>query len=122
MKQLKHYGKVLLLFTGSSIILSLLLSLLNYCNIFVGKTTHIILITYMICMTFYIGYSSGKLAEKKGYLEGLKIGGILILSLIFINMIFFWSPFTISRIIYYMILLIVSIVSAMIGINKKKKN
>ncbi len=122
MKQLKHYGKVLLLFTGSSIILSLLLSLLNYCNIFIGKTTHIILIFYMICMTFYIGYSSGKLAEKKGYLEGLKIGGILILSLIFINMIFFWSPFTISRIIYYMILLIVSIVSAMIGINKKKKN
>ncbi len=119
MKQLKHYGKVLLLFLGSSILLSLLLSILNYFGIFVGKTSQIILIIYMLIITFYIGYSSGKLALKNGYLKGLKIGGILILTLIFLNMIFFWSPLTIYRVLYYLIILIISIVSAMIGINRK---
>ncbi len=120
MKQLKHYGKTLLIFFISSILLSLLLGVMNYFGLLQGKITQIIIWIYMIFFSFYAGLTSGKLAEKNGYLEGIKIGGILILLLLLCNLIFFASSFSITRLAYYFIIFIVCIASSMLGINKKK--
>lgn len=121
MKQLKHYGKILLIFLISSILLSLLLGIMNYFGLLQGKITQIIIWIYMILFSFYAGLSTGKLAEKNGYLEGIKIGGILVLLLLLCNLIFFASPFSMTRFIYYVIIFIVTIASSMFGINKKEK-
>lgn len=122
MKQLKLYLKQVLIFLGGMIILSIFLSILNYFGLLVGKTSHIISIIYVLGTSSYIGITCGKNANQKGYLEGLKIGGILILLLIFLNLIFYASAFTLQRIIYYVFILLICIGSSMIGINKKKQS
>lgn len=121
MKQLKHYGRLFLIFVISMILYAFLLGVINFFKAFEGSITSILLFLYMIIITFYMGYTSGKLAEKNGYLEGLKVGGILILLLILFNIIFFQSPFSLTRVFYYLILLAVSVASSVLGINKKKQ-
>lgn len=121
MKQLKHYGRLFLVFIISMILYTFLLGVVNFLGAFEGTKTSILLLLYMAVITFYMGYTSGKLAEKNGYLEGLKVGGILILLLILFNLIFFQSPFSLTRVFYYLILLAISVASSVLGINKKKQ-
>ena len=85
------------------------------------NTTSILFIIFMMILFLIIGYKYGKKADKKGYIEGLKIGFSLILVLLFINLIFYNSNFSLERVIYYIILILSSIFGSMIGINKKEK-
>ena len=85
------------------------------------NTTSILFIILMIIIFLIIGYKYGKMADKKGYIEGLKIGFSLILVLLFINLVFYNSDFSLERIIYYLILILSSIFGSVIGINKKEK-
>ena len=85
------------------------------------NTTSILFIILMMILFLIIGYKYGKKADKKGYIEGLKIGFSLILVLLFINLIFYNSNFSLERVIYYIILILSSIFGSMIGINKKEK-
>lgn len=121
MNDLKHYGKLLLFFVIGSVFLSLLLAIFNVFGLFLGKITHGILFLFLLFFTFYAGFTSGKKREKNGYLEGMKIGGVLILILLFLNLIFFQTPFSLKQVIYYLLLFMVSVLSSMIGINKKKQ-
>jgi len=121
MKQLKFYSKQLGIFLLSTIIMSLLLSILGYFNLLGNKGCHIFSIIFLLILNTILGILCGKQAETKGYLEGLKMGALIILMLLFINVIFFGSAFTIGRIIYYLLLLLVCTIGSMIGINKKTK-
>ena len=85
------------------------------------NTTSILFIIFMMILFLIIGYKYGKKADKKGYIEGLRIGFSLILVLLFINLIFYNSNFSLERVIYYIILILSSIFGSMIGINKKEK-
>lgn len=122
MKQLKNYGIQLLYLIGGIILCSLLLSVFNYFNILKESTSHVVIFLLIIIISLLSGLSCGKKAEKKGFLEGLKIGGIFVLTLTLLNLIFFASSFNIHRICYYIIILISTTVGSMIGINKKKNN
>ena len=121
LKTLKNYGKTFLFFTITILIISLLFSLFNLGGFMSFKTTSILFIIFMIILFLIIGYKYGKLADKKGYIEGLKIGFSLILVLLFINLVFYNSDFSLERIIYYLILILASIFGSMIGINRKEK-
>ena len=122
MKQLELYGKKCLFFLIGIILIAFLLSILNYFN-FLNKTiTHLLSNAFTIIFCIYSGTTLGKKASKNGYLEGLKIGGLFILILLFLNIIFFSSPFSWKRILYYLIILATCIISSMIGINKKKQS
>lgn len=119
MKQIKLYSKQIGIFLIYEILSTLILSILNYFGLFSIKTTNIIASILLIIICFIIGLTCGKNAEKKGYLEGLKIGGILILLLMLLNIIFYQTAFTIARGCYYLIILGICSISATIGINKK---
>ncbi len=119
MKTLKKYGKTLGLFLLVIIILTSILSLFNLGNIFYTKTTDIIIMVGMILIFAIIGFQYGKNALNKGFLEGLKIGASLIFLLIIINLLFYQTGFSISRLIYYIVLILTSTLGSMIGINKK---
>ena len=121
MKTLKNYGKTILFFTITIIIISMLFSLFNLGGFMSFNTTSILFIIFMMILFLIIGYKYGKKADKKGYIEGLKIGFSLILVLLFINLIFYNSNFSLERVIYYIILILSSIFGSMIGINKKEK-
>lgn len=76
----------------------------------------------ILILSLIMGFLTGKKATKNGYLEGLKMSGITILMLLFFDMIFFQSSFTISRLIYYGLIVLLNIIGSMIGINKKSSN
>ncbi len=119
MKTLKKYGKTILIFLGILCFFSIILSLFNLFSILYTKGTNLFIFIVMILTLFFIGFTWGKKALKKGYLEGLKIGLCLIFLLIVINLLFYRTGFSIERIIYYCVLILSSVLGSMIGINKK---
>ena len=116
------YIKKYLIFLSTtilSIILFLfLLTILYYFNIINETTYNILKIVSLIISIFFNSLFLGKKAKNKGYLEGIK----LILPLIVISLIptIILSKFTISILIYYLIMLISGSLGSMIGINMKK--
>lgn len=67
---------------------------------------------------FVINFLNGKRTNQKGYLEGLKLGGLVIL-LFFIISLFTKDFISLSKIIYYGVLILISIIASSIGINFK---
>jgi len=119
LKIIKQYGKTIGIFLGILFILSFVIAILNSLNIIYSKGSDIIILVGMILTLFIIGLEYGKKAEKKGFLEGLKIGGSLIFILILINLIFYQTGCSIERFIYYAVLILSSTLGSMLGINKK---
>ena len=113
---LKNYGYSLLLFFISIFIITLFITLFSYFNLL---STEIISISYFIIILLSIFISSyilGTKSKEKGYLEGLKLGGLIILIFLLLTVIF--DKFTIKSLVYYVILTLTSILGSMIGINK----
>ncbi len=121
MKILKRYSKTIGIFTIIIILISFGFALLNLGGLMNFSTTNILFMILMVMIFLIIGYKYGKKADKKGYIEGLKIGICLILVLLFINLIFYNSNISLERVIYYFILILSSIMGSMIGINKKER-
>ena len=67
---------------------------------------------------FVINFLNGKRTNQKGYLEGLKLGGLVIL-LFFIISLITKDFISLSKIIYYGVLILISIIASSIGINFK---
>ena len=67
---------------------------------------------------FVINFLNGKRTNQKGYLEGLKLGGLVIL-LFFIISLFTKDFISLSKISYYGVLILISIIASSIGINFK---
>lgn len=67
---------------------------------------------------FVVNFLNGKRTNQKGYLEGLKLGGLVIL-LFFIISLFTKDFISLSKIIYYGVLILISIIASSIGINFK---
>ena len=97
-----------------------IITLINYFNIMNDKIISIIRFILPMVSIFVSSYRLGKSSDKKGYLEGLKFGGIIIL--IFMLLVIIFDKLSWKSIIYYGILLLTSIMSSMIGINRKKLN
>lgn len=97
---------------------TLLLTLLNYFNILSPKIISILKLVIPLTAIFVSSYKLGKQSEKKGYIEGLKIGIIIIT--LFLIIILSLNQFSMKSLLYYLILLLTSILSSMIGINRKK--
>ena len=119
------YFKNLAKIVGITILMLLGISFLNtilyYFDIISSSVSSVIkLITPLI--SFFLGsYLLGKKAEKKGFLEGLKLGGILILFFLIVS-ILTKHNFSIKMMFYYFILLFTASVGGMAGINRKKEN
>ena len=120
MKTLKKYGKTFGIFLLCMILFIAILTCFNVGNIMHTKATDTIIMIGMILFFIIIGFEYGKKAQAKGYLEGLKIGASLILLLIIINLLFYQTGFSLSRFVYYVVLILSSTLGSMVGINKKK--
>ena len=64
------------------------------------------------------GFQIGKTSFKKGYLNGIILGSIIIF--IFLLFSIFLNSLKISTLIYYFIILIATTLGSILGINKKK--
>ena len=112
--------KVLGYYTIFIIFITFLFSLFNILGID-ATITNLLLFIFNTIAFFIFGFKSGKLANNKGYLKGLKISSIFLLLLIIINIIIKDFSFNLLTILYYIILITSCIIGAMIGINKKKE-
>ncbi len=117
-KILLNYAKSLGAFLIIEVFIAFLMSLLNLIGVSNQITNIILFISNLIIFTLY-GYLQGLKTNKKGFIEGLLIGGLLISILFVITLIFFIKSIRIGTLFYYLILLFCSMVGATIGKNKK---
>lgn len=99
---------------------TLVITIFNYFNILGSNIISIMRLILTVIAMFISSYRLGKVSDKKGYLEGLKFGGIVIF--IFTTLVILLDKLELRSLIYYLILLLTSVMSSMIGINRKKTN
>lgn len=121
LNRLFNYLKLIVIFLIFELFISFISSLLNLIGLNTGITTITVFI-FNILLFFILGYKNSKLYLKKGYLEGILLGFILIIVMFLLKIILFDSNFQTSTFIYYAILLIITTLGGMIGINKKEAN
>ena len=121
MKYLKKLGMSFLYIIVTILILTFIITILSYFNIIEDKVTSIIKIIIPIIAMLVGGFYIGKNSLKKGFLEGLKLASIFSVFLIIFNYLAFNNSFRFKYILYYIILIISSVLGSMIGINRKKQ-
>ena len=115
-KYLKSFSYILI----AVIIFNLIISILYYFNI-IGSNIINYFKLIMIAISMLIGgIFIGINSNKKGWLEGIKIGVAIIIMFFIISYSAFDQGINIKTIIYYFILLSSSMLGSMIGINRKK--
>lgn len=113
-KYLKSSIYTLCILIGSTIVITIL----NYFNVLMGNVLKITELLIPIISIFIGSYILGKSSNNKGYIEGLKYGMAWIILFLIINLIS--KNFTYLSLIYYLILIIIAIISSIIGINRRK--
>ena len=112
---LKNIGYIF----ASIFVATVIITILNYFNILNGTILNVFRIITIILSLFIGGYLTGLKANKKGYLEGIKFGSIMIIIILLLNLLVFKNKFTLMNILYYLLLLFSSTIGSMIGIMKK---
>ena len=102
-----NYLKSLLWCFGILIISSIIITIFNYFNVINGIVLKIIFLIIPIISIFIGSYRLGKLSNEKGYIEGIKYG--LIWVILFAVICLICKVFDWTSIIYYFILLFISI-------------
>lgn len=120
MKYLKNLGISLLYIIGTILVLTFIISIFNYFNIINDKIVSIFKIIIPIISLLIGGFYMGKRSIKKGFLEGIKLGAIFSLILIIFNFLAFGNSFKFKYLLFYLILIISSVLGSMIGINRKR--
>ena len=118
MNRLINYLKFIGIFLIIELAITFIISILNLLGISSGITSLIIFI-FNIILFFTLSFINARKKQKRGYLEGLLIGLIFITLMYLIKVILINNSVNITTIIYYIILLITSILGGMFGINKK---
>ena len=119
MNYLKKLGKIVITTLLSIIILGFILTILYYFDVINNNIYNIIKMIIVLLSLFINAYLLGKSSTKYGLVEGLKLGGIILI-IMFILKITTNSSFDIRTIIYSIILLLTSSIGSIIGINKKE--
>lgn len=112
------YLKSLIYTSGILIGSCIILTVFSYFGIIYGSVLKIIELLIPVISIFVGSFILGKNSNNKGYIEGIKYGSIWVLLFLVINIIF--KNFTYLSLVYYLILMIVSIFASIIGINKRK--
>lgn len=117
MKYLKSFAIVLL----STILVNILFSSLCYFNIIGNNTNSVLKLLSILIFCFISGLYIGSKSINNGYLEGIKVGSIIILFMILLSYLGFNNNFNIIKLICYVLILLVTVIGSIIGINKKEK-
>ncbi len=117
---MKNLLKYLGYYTLFLITLVFITSLLNLIGVN-STITNFLIFIFNISLFFIFGLKNGKKAINKGYLAGLKVGGLFLLVLIIISLFTSKNIFSLSTFIYYLVLILASTLGGSLGINKKSE-
>lgn len=118
MNKILSFLKVLVIPLIAFFLLPIVISIFNLFGLSLNKIVLIILSSVIMLVS---GFMIGKKSLKKGFISGGILGIIFILFLIIMGL-FFKVSFNLERFIYYVILILSSMLGSIIGINKKKSN
>ena len=99
---------------------TIIISILYYNNIISNSLNSYIPLGILLISLLLSGIYLGNKVNQKGYFEGIKLGLGTILIFIIFSLIF-KQKLGINSFIYYIVILTISIIGSIIGINKKKK-
>lgn len=119
MTYLKKLGRALLFVLVISTLLTFIITIFSYFNIFSDNLTKVLKLMTPIIGVFTGGIVIGRRTNKKGFVEGIKLALIIDIILIIISLIS--GSLNVESILFYLILLISTIFGSMIGIQKKVK-
>lgn len=117
---MKNLLKYLGYYTLFLITLVFITSLLNLIGVN-STITNFLIFIFNISLFFIFGLKNGKKAINKGYLAGLKVGGLFLLVLFIISLFTSKNIFSLSTFIYYLVLILASTLGGSLGINKKSE-
>lgn len=120
MEKIKKYLKPILYFYIFLVTYLVIITSLNYFEILTYKTISLISFIVVILLFMTIGFLIASKSQKKGYINGLIIGGFNIILFLFLTVILGETP-KLSTGIYFLILLLSSTIGGMFGINYKNK-
>ena len=115
---MKKYLISLGLILACFIILSFILTLLNYFDVLSGTILKVFKIIIPFISMFTGSFYLGKNSIKKGYMEGLKIGFLFVFLIFIFSFLGLDKSIDFSRAIYYVIIIITSMLGSMMGITK----
>ena len=116
------YLKSLLLVFIPIFILSIIITALYYFDLLNKNVFNWIILIIPIISLFIGGTYLGANTVNHGYLEGIKLGLIIISTFLLASIIAFKTVFSFKQFIYYVIIIISSTLGSMFGINKKKES
>ena len=119
MTYLKKLGRALLFVLVISTLLTFIITIFSYFNIFSDNLTKVLKLMTPIIGVFTGGIVIGRRTNKKGFVEGIKLALIIDIILIIVSLIS--GSLNVESILFYLILLISTIFGSMIGIQKKVK-
>lgn len=117
MNYIKNISISFLYIIGVTIVLTFIMTLLNYFNIITGSVLTITKIIITFIAIFIGGFIIGKKSKTKGWLEGIKLGIIIIIILSIINFLILRVNFEFKIILYDIIILFSCTFGSIIGIN-----
>ena len=117
MKYVKSFLLILCSLTG----FALIITLFGYFNIISSNSIKYFNLVAMILSVLIGSIYLGIKSNNKGYLEGIKIGSILISILFLLSYFGFNKGISLESFIFYLIIVISSITGSIFGINKKDK-
>ena len=120
MNYLKKLGLSFIYIVGTILVLTFIITILNYFDILKDKTISLFKIVIPIISLLIGGFYIGKKSNKKGFIEGLKLGLIFSIFIVIFNFLAFSSSFKFKYLLFYLIIIMSSILGSMIGINTKK--
>lgn len=115
------YFKAFLIFISIFLIINLLSNTICYFSLINNLFNSLLSIISLIISSLISGLYIGLNSQNKGYLEGAKVGGIIISFMFLLSYLGFNNSFSIIGIIYYILILTLVITGSIIGINKKEK-
>ncbi len=121
MTYIKNLGIAFGFIIGSLFGVTLIVTLLHYINWIGSKTLSVLEIITPLLSLFIGGFIIGKNSKQKGWLEGLKLGGLFLTLLILFQYLGFRIHFSVKTILFYALLLVSCVFGSMLGINKRAK-
>lgn len=113
-----NYLKCFLWGLGLFIGLSVIVTVFNYFNVINGVFLKIVFLFIPLFSVFVGSFKLGKVSKSKGFIEGIKYG--VIWSLLFVLIGLCMKSLGITSVVYFVILILVSVFGSILGINKKK--
>ena len=120
MNSLLKFFKGFLVFLVPFISLLLLVTIFYYFDILNQNTMKYMKFIILLLSCLLSGIYIGRKSISKGYLNGIKLSGFIILFLLVFNL--FIGSFKVSLLLYYTIIMITSTLGSMIGIGLMKKD